>query len=74
MKVPLPGIAPVEIALESIEAEGDLRFSGVDIESGARVTVMIARGDRRDPPFPEAETTLKGLVLVLTMQTIKGRQ
>ena len=49
-------------------------FSGVDLESGARITVLIERSapDPASDDRPKREA--KGLVLVLTMETIVGRQ
>ena len=71
MRFDMTGLAPVSIALDRIEVEGDVRFTGLDLDSGRRVTVTIERsektaglaGDTRD---------VAGLVLVLTLGRTAG--
>ena len=71
MKVPLPGIEPVAIALESIDATGDVRFSGIDLETGSRVVVSI---DRTATDHVISDThQANGLVLVLTVEAMTKR-
>lgn len=75
MRVPIPEVDPVAIALDEIDTTGDVRFSGVDLETGARVTVLIERA----PQDPSAVVDISkrsaaGLVLVLTVETIAARQ
>jgi hypothetical protein len=73
MRIPIPEIEPVIIALESIDATGDVRFSGVDLESGARVVVSV---DRRPADHARAAASYQasGLVLVLTIEAITKHQ
>ncbi len=72
MRIPVPDIEPVAIALDQIEASGDVRFSGLDLESGARVTVLIERA-APNPNDERPKREAQGLVLVLTMETIVSR-
>ena len=74
MKLPIPGVDPVAIALDEIQAGGDVRFSGIDLESGARVTVMIERAAPSDTPSEAPKPAAAGLVLMLTLHTVEGRQ
>ena len=73
MRVPIPEIDPVAIALDEIDASGDVRFSGVDLESGARVTVLIERKPA-DTSKRDTSHDATGLVLVLTMEALQSRQ
>ena len=66
MRFDMTGVEPVAIALDRIEAEGALRFSGLDLESGARVVVTIEREEATTPTGGGA-VDLGGLVLVLTL-------
>ena len=74
MRIPIPEIEPVAIALDEIETTGDVRFSGVDLESGARVTVLIERKPNDRASDKTTGRDAAGLVLVLTMETIAARQ
>ena len=76
MRLPIPQVEPVAIALDQIDTTGDVRFTGVDLETGARVTVMIERTpkDRTASGAASAKRSATGLVLVLTVETIAGRQ
>ena len=60
------GLEPVAIALDRIEVEGALRFSGLDLEDGRRVVVTIERAD--ETTLLDGETRdAAGLVLVLSL-------
>ncbi|MEO6377503.1 MAG: hypothetical protein ABIO37_05700 [Caulobacteraceae bacterium] len=74
MRVPIPQIEPVAIALDEIQTAGDVRFTGIDLESGARVSVLIERASATRPHSDAAIRPANGLVLVLTMETLAGRQ
>lgn len=67
MKLPLPPITPVAIALDEISTTGDVSFSGIDLDSGARVTVSI-KADHADPAAKPSDLT-PTLVLVLSIET-----
>lgn len=73
MKTPIPGVDPVAIALDQIEAGKAVRLSGIDLETGCRVNILIERtaadSNLAAPPQPAAA----GLVLVLSIQTIEDR-
>ena len=72
MKLPIPGIEPVAIALESIDATGDIRSSGIVLEAGSRVVVSI---DRTATDHVISDThQASGLVLVLTIEAITKHQ
>ncbi len=73
MRLPIPDLDPVAIALDRVESSGDLRFSGIDLESGARVSISI---DRRPQDAAVDASTLDahGLVLVLSLETLPKRQ
>ena len=66
MRFDLTGLEPVAIALDRIEVEGDVRFTGLDLDNGKRVVITIEQsekaatlgGDTRD---------VAGLVLVLSL-------
>ena len=74
MRVPIPQIEPVAIALDEIQTTGDVRFTGIDLESGARVSVLIERTPSPRPKSDAATRPATGLVLVLTMETLSTRQ
>ncbi len=74
MHVPILAIEPVAIALDRIETTGDIRFSGVDLETGARVTVTILTASSEHPVSDGSTQDASGLVLVLSMETLKPRQ
>lgn len=74
MRLPIPGIDPVSLLLDEIETTGDLRFSGTDLESGARVTVVIERKPNDHAPAGSVATLTRGLVLVLTVETLDALQ
>lgn len=73
MKVAIPGVEPVAIALDQIKAGEAVRLSGFDLETGCRVSVWIERiaaeAVHAEPPQPAAA----GMVLVLSIQTIEDR-
>lgn len=73
MRIPIPQIAPVAIALDTLEASDHVTFSGIDLDSGARVVVTVSRDCDPEAPIVE-QSTAHGLVLVLTMQTVGDRQ
>lgn len=71
MKSAIPGVEPVYIALDSIEAGAEVRFNGIDLETGSRVVVSIDRSQRQPTPYhPTHEAS--GLVLVLTIESISA--
>lgn len=72
MRVPLPEIEPVAIALDQIQTSGDVKFSGIDLESGAKVTVLIERSDAA-PAGPPKQRSAHGLVLVLSIEALGQR-
>jgi hypothetical protein len=74
MRVPIPQIDPVAIALDEIQTSGDVRFTGIDLDSGARVSVLIERSPSPRPNSDSVVRPANGLVLVLTMATLAGRQ
>lgn len=74
MRVPIPEIDPVAIALDEIDASGDVRFSGIDLETGSRVTVSVQRQPTDRALSEESREPTTGLVLVLTMETLASRQ
>lgn len=62
-------IAPVTIAIETIKAgrrRGDLKITGIDLDSGDRMTVKV----KSHGPWSPQPTTLTsdGLVLVLSLE------
>lgn len=70
MRVPLPDIEPVAMMIEEIETTGDLRFTGVDLGNGARVTVAIERTPSDRPAGADVCKPTQALILVLTMETL----
>ena len=66
MHIQPEGIDPVAIALDRIELRGDLRFSGLDLDSGQPVIVTVNRNTEPAPPAAES-ADVSGLVLVLTL-------
>lgn len=73
MRIPIPEIDPVAISIDRLESGGDIRFSGVDLESGARVSVVIERKDG-EVAATGANLTGSGLVLVLRMERLGAHQ
>ena len=63
MRIPLPEIEPVAIALDQLEASDRVRFSGIDLDNGARVTVTIDRDADQSAADPGLQRTA-GLVLL----------
>ena len=66
MMLDLKGIEPVAIALESIDVEGDVRFTGLDLDSGSKVVVTIERSEKAAQLHGRTQD-VAGLVLVLTL-------
>lgn len=73
MPKPLIGIDPVAIALDSIEDDGGVRMSGVDLETGTRVRVCIDRNPQEHALGDGRCFGASGLVLVLTVQDFSDR-
>ena len=73
MHIPIPEIDPVAISIDRLESGGDIRFSGVDLDSGARVSVLIER-KAVDHQATGADVSGSGLVLVLRMERLGARQ
>ena len=71
MKLDPLGLDPVAIALDRIEVQGDVRFSGLDLDSGGRVIVTIVREEASEP-LAETTADAAGLVLVLTLGSPAG--
>lgn len=73
MKTPIPGVDPVAIALDQIEAGEAVRLSGIDLETGCRVSVWIERTAADSNLTGPHQPAAVGLVLVLSIQTIEDR-
>ena len=73
MLIPIPEIDPVAISIDRLESGSDIRFSGVDLDSGARVSVLIERL-AVGRTATGADLTGSGLVLVLRMERLGARQ
>jgi hypothetical protein len=59
-------LEPITIAVDDVEASGeDVRFAGIDLDSGQRLSVSITR-DGHDGPSP---ALAPALLLLLTVQT-----
>lgn len=56
-------LASVVIALERVDAGECLQLSGIDLDSGDRLTISIAPGSRSPSPAPNAA----GLILSLSL-------
>lgn len=71
-RTPLPSVSPVAIALESLKLSkrsNAYKASGIDLESGRRVTVKFDFDG--DWPQPMAPTALAShLILTLTIERI----
>jgi len=69
----LHGIEPVAIALDQIELGSDVRFAGIDLDTGLRIRVVIER-TRRLGENRAALTTLQahGLLLMLSVERINS--
>ncbi|WP_046652036.1 hypothetical protein [Brevundimonas diminuta] len=73
--LPFADIAPVAIAIEAIHAgrrRGDLKITGIDLDSGDRMTVKV-KSHGPWSPRPAALCS-DGLVLVLSLEhALKSR-
>jgi hypothetical protein len=59
-------LEPIAMAVDGVESSGeDVRFAGIDLDSGQRLSVSITR-DAHDGPSPALAPTL---LLLLTVQT-----
>lgn len=72
MPKPLAGIDPVAIALDTIEDDGGVRMTGVDLETGTRVSVRIERQADDRCIATARHFAASGLVLTLTVQDLSG--
>jgi hypothetical protein len=69
MSITAEDLDPVAIALERIEVGADVRFVGIDVETGARMSILI----EHMLPIGSQITALHdaaGLVLLLTVEAI----
>ncbi|MDQ2762098.1 MAG: hypothetical protein M3Y22_00940 [Pseudomonadota bacterium] len=64
-------IDPVAIALDAIDAGQDVRFNGVDLETGARVSVVVERPTFHFREHVRTRYHAQGLVLTLTVEAFK---
>jgi hypothetical protein len=72
MRRPIAAIEPVAVALDQIDAGPRTRFTGIDLETGARISVVV---ERSEPPSTPAENFIchaQGLLLVLSIETLKA--
>jgi hypothetical protein len=72
MRRPIPAIDPVAIALDRIDAGPQLKFTGIDLETGAQVSVSVVRPAA--PTSVEKSPSYKahGRVLVLSIDRFKA--
>lgn len=70
MRVPIATIDPVAILLDELDTAGEVTFGGVDLDSGARVTVTIER-DPLGGPAPSPDPDRSSLILVLSIQQLQ---
>ena len=72
MRTRILDIEPVAIALLDIDMTGELRFSGIDLDSGELVTVSIERLGLGSQQSDNAAAQQDGLVLLLSLHTVDG--
>jgi len=72
MRTRILDIEPVAIALLDIDMTGELRFSGIDLDSGELVTVAIERLGLGPQQSDNAAAQQDGLVLLLSLHTVDG--
>lgn len=70
MRTPIPNIDPVAIALDEVAVGPQLRFSGIDLETGHRVSVSIDRPGTRIDGHDVLHLQGRGLLLLLSVETI----
>lgn len=63
------GLEPVLVALETIELTGEVLFAGIDLETGARISISVSRKSASKPTLVR-KFLASGLVLRLTVEPI----
>ena len=62
-------LEPVLVALETIEMASGVSFAGIDLETGARISVSVSRDDSAGPLLPR-KFLASGLLLTLTIEPV----
>lgn len=65
MRTPQYGLAPIALAVETIEALDGLTIRGIDLESGARI--VITMNEDPDAPVDTSGGSMLGFVLSISL-------
>ncbi|PTS89116.1 MULTISPECIES: hypothetical protein [unclassified Caulobacter] len=63
-------IQPVAVALEDVQGVHDLRFNGIDLETGNRISILIERDIRDHAIATDRQFSATGLVLLLSIKRL----
>jgi len=63
-------IQPVAVALEDVQGVHDLRFNGIDLETGNRISILIERDIRDHAIATDHQFSATGLVLLLSIKRL----
>ena len=70
MSSPIPNIDPVAIALDEVAVGPQLKFSGIDLETGLRISVSVDRPGARIEGTDVLRFQGRGLLLLLSVESI----
>ena len=70
MTTPLPAPDPVAIALQSMTTGDAVEFQGIDLDSGAVVTVAVTQVSPSPPGRKPERLCAIGLVLTISLERI----
>jgi hypothetical protein len=62
---------PIAIALDGVILSDDIRFAGIDLETGRRMTIAVRCAEATAPSEQDIEPLEPGLVLLLIVQRYK---